>query len=77
LGRNLRTLLIVLGRAAFAGGWYGERRLVQGVFSAALVLAGLVLLWFMRARCRRFVSGNPWAFTGLVVLLIFVLNHWE
>lgn len=34
---NLQTLFIVLGRrAAFAGGWYGQRRLVQATFCALL-----------------------------------------
>lgn len=71
---NLQTLVIVLGRrAALAGGWYGARRLAQAVFSGTLALAGLALLWFLRARFRRFFRDNPWAFTGLVLLLIFLL----
>jgi protein-S-isoprenylcysteine O-methyltransferase Ste14 len=71
---NLQTLLIVLGRrAALAGGWYEERRLAQAVFSAVLTVAGLLALWFMRARFREFFARNPRAFTGLVVLLIFLL----
>jgi hypothetical protein len=71
---NLQTLLISLGRrAALAGGWYGRRRLAQMAFSALLTVAGLAALWFLRARFRRFFARNPWAFTGMVVLLLFVL----
>jgi hypothetical protein len=71
---NLQTLLIVLGRrAAFAGGWYEQRRMVQMIFSLVLTIAGLTALWLLRARFRRFFAGNPWAFKGVMVLCFFVL----
>lgn len=71
---NLQTLLIVLGRrAALAGGWYEQRRMVQTIFSAALTVAGLAALWLLRARFRRFFAGNPLALRGVVVLFLFVM----
>jgi hypothetical protein len=71
---NLQTLLIVLGRrAAFAGGWYDQRRLAQMVFTLVLALAGVAALWFLKARFRRFFAGNRIAFAGVLVLLVFVL----
>jgi hypothetical protein len=71
---NLQTLLIVLcRRGAAAGGWLEKGRLAQMVFSAALTVAGLALIWRLRVRFRRFFAGNRWVFTGLVVLFLFVL----
>jgi hypothetical protein len=73
---NLQTLLIDLGRqAARAGGWYArdKARLAQMIFSVAFVLAGLAAFGFVLARFRRFFARNPWALTGVVVLLLFVL----
>jgi hypothetical protein len=71
---NLQTLLIVLcRRAAFAGGWYEQRQSAQMVFSAVLTVAGLVALWFVRSRLRRFFALNPTALIGVTLLLLFVL----
>jgi hypothetical protein len=71
---NLQTLLIVLGRRAMlAAGWEKEGGLAQMIFSAALTLAGLALIWRLRIRFRRFFGVNRWVFAGLVVLLLFVL----
>ena len=71
---NLQTLMIVMGRrAAFAGGWYGHRRFVQAVFSAAFALIGLCLLRFFASYAKRFIGKNRLAFAGVIVLLFFVV----
>jgi len=71
---DLQSLLIAMGRAAAsAGGWYDKARLVQIVFSAVFTLTGLAVLGFLWARFRQFFKCNPWAFTGVVVLFLFVL----
>jgi hypothetical protein len=71
---NLQTLLIVMGRrAALAGGWYRHRRFAQGVFCVVLALLGLGFLAFFISSAKRFIERNRLAFTGVVVLLIFVI----
>jgi ACR3 family arsenite efflux pump ArsB len=71
---NLQTLMIVMGRrAAFAGGWYGHRRFVQVIFSAAFALLGLCLLVCFAAHAKRFIERNRLAFAGVIVLLLFVV----
>ena len=71
---NLQTLLLALARRAMlAAGWEEKRRLGHLVFSAVLTVAGLALIWRLRSRCRRFFARNRWVFTGVVVLVVFVL----
>jgi hypothetical protein len=71
---NLQTLMIVLGRqAALAGGWYGNRRFVQGIFCIVFAALGLCLLGFFATQARRFIERNLLAFAGIIVLTLFVL----
>jgi hypothetical protein len=79
---NLQTLLIILGRrAAEAGGWYEHRRLVQGAFSAAFVLAAGAAVYLLANRAKAFFGENPFAWWGLIILAVFVslrastINH--
>jgi hypothetical protein len=71
---NLQTLMIILGRrAAFAGGWYKYRRLVQALFAAAFALLGFGFLAFFAARAKRFILKNRLGFAGVLVLSFFVI----
>jgi hypothetical protein len=71
---NLQTLLIVLGRrAAWAGGWYGRRRVAQAVFSAAFALLTGAAVFLLASRARTFFDENRFALGGVIVLAVFVL----
>jgi hypothetical protein len=79
---NLQTLLIVLGRrAAHTGAWYEHRRLAQAAFSAAFVLAAGVAIYVLANRAKLFFAENPFAWRGLIILVVFVslraatINH--
>lgn len=71
---DLQTLVTELGRqAAYVGGWYEERRVVQGIFVAAIALGGalglLVLWWLTRGQLRDFRL----TLGGLALLVCFVV----
>ncbi|MBC8069725.1 MAG: hypothetical protein IAG13_15415 [Deltaproteobacteria bacterium] len=71
---DLQTLVTELGRqAAYVGGWYEERRVVQAIFVAAIALGGalglLVLWWLTRGQLRDFRL----TLAGLALLVCFVV----
>lgn len=71
---NLQTLMIIMGRrAAYAGGWYQRRRLVQAIFSVIFALLGISFLAYFSARGKRFIEKHRPAFAGVIVLLFFVV----
>lgn len=71
---DLQTLFTELGRqAAYAGGWYEQRRVVQGMFVLAIAVCGalgLALLWWLtRGQLRDFRL----TLAGLALLVCFVV----
>lgn len=71
---DLQTLLTELGRAAaYAGGWYERRRVVQAIFIALVFgfgLLGVALLWWLtRGELRDFRL----TLAGFAVLTAFVV----
>jgi hypothetical protein len=71
---DLQTLLGDIGRRkARAEGWYGNRRLYQTMFIAAVAVAGLfaiaIFSWLARKQWKRSLLG----LLGTVFLFVFVL----
>lgn len=72
---DLQTLFTDIGRQwAIAGGWYEDRRAVQGLFIKGLAAAGagvlLFALWFLRgARAHYYLALFGLAFTGCFVIV--------
>jgi hypothetical protein len=71
---DLQTLVTELGRwAAYAGGWYEQRRFVQAMFVLAIAICGAiglaVLWWLTRGQLRDFRL----TLAGLALLVCFVV----
>lgn len=71
---DLQTLFTEIGRSfARSGGWYEERRLVQGFFVAAIACVGLlgllILWWLTRGQLRDFRL----TLAGLAFIVTFVV----
>jgi hypothetical protein len=71
---DLQTLFTEVGRSlAHSGGWYEDRRLVQGAFVAAMACfgaIGLVALWWLT---RGQLSDFRVALAGLAFIVCFVV----
>lgn len=71
---DLQTWFGQTGRdIAVAQGWYAQRRVVQGAFIVVLCGAAVVA-WFAAQRFwRRLWREYQWAFSGLALLLTFIV----
>jgi hypothetical protein len=69
---DLQTLLVETGRsAAFAEGWYGDRRSVEFAFLILAVVIGATFFsWFIR-RHLTFVRAHRWLFAGLTLIFVY------
>jgi len=71
---DLQTLLTNEGRwIALHGGWYDERRLVQGLFLLGLALAGILAIAALIRWLRKSVAQVKMAAIGIVLLFTFVV----
>jgi hypothetical protein len=71
---DLQTWFTQTGRdIALAQGWYQHRRLVQAIFIAWLVLAGLAAQFWLVDLLRHLDKYARRAVTGLVLLTVFVI----
>jgi hypothetical protein len=71
---DMQSWFFLLGRAiSLEQGWYGQRRIVQAVFSLALLMcgvsAGIFLLVVLKGRWGRFRTP----LLGLALLVVFVI----
>lgn len=71
---DLQSWFTQTGRdLALENGWYERRRLVQVIFVAWLVLAGLVTMSWLKSRLRHLDRYARRAAIGLVLLAVFVI----
>jgi hypothetical protein len=71
---DLQTSLTMFGRElAHAGGWYGQRRIVQAVFVMAAAVTGLIALAALGWLVRRLRPAVGVALLGIGLLCLFVL----
>jgi hypothetical protein len=71
---DLQTLLGHWGKqAALEQGWYAQRRLVQGVFVSALVLAAAAALGMVAYALRRLLRRIALGLIGLGLVFAYVL----
>ena len=69
-----QTLAFHLGRGiALRGGWYGQRRVVQGLFAAIMLLGLLTCGLFAWRKRISFTQEQPVAAAGVVCLLLYVV----
>jgi len=71
---DLQTWFTQTGRdLALENGWYERRRLVQAIFIAWLVLAGLMTMSWLKSWLRHLDRYARRAAIGLVLLVVFVI----
>jgi hypothetical protein len=71
---DFQTLLIAIGRtAAWAEGWFDDRRIVQKLFVGALALALMGLVLWAMSRHGFFLRNHRLAAIGLGLVLIYAL----
>lgn len=71
---DLQSLFAQIGRdMAMREGWYGERRVAQAAFIAALAVSGLFALAGLLWVVRRLHRATQAAGVGLVLLVVFIV----
>jgi hypothetical protein len=71
---DLQTLLTELARQwAREGGWYQDRRAYQAIFVLMITLAGIAVVWKLRARFATSGRAVKGGLIGLTLTLLFVL----